>query len=154
MTAMTKREPTLERSGVFDRFDQMFDDWMKVLPLPRPMLFGRWLAEDMIHVDEFRENGTVVIRAELPGIDPDKDVEVTVADGMLTIEAERHEDLTVEDKGYLRRELRHGSFTRTLPLPTKVTEADIKADYKDGILEIRVPAPKAAPAKKIRIGKS
>jgi HSP20 family protein len=154
MTALTKRDPTPERFGVFDRFDQLFDDWMKVLPLPRPMLFGRWLAEDVIHVDEFRENGTVVIRAELPGIDPDKDVEVTVADGMLTIEAERHEDKKVEDKGYLRRELRHGSFTRILPLPTKVTEADIKADYKDGILEIRVPAPKTAPAKKIRIGKS
>ena len=154
MTALTKREPTLERFGVFDRFDRMFDDWMKVLPLHRPMVFGRWWTEDMIHVDEFRENGTLVIRAELPGIDPDKDVELTVADGMLTIEAERHEDKKVEEKGYLCRELRHGSFTRTLPLPTKVTEADIKANYKDGILEIRVPAPKAVPAKKIPIGKS
>ena len=108
----------------------------------------------MIHVDEFRENGTLVIRAELPGIDPNKDVELTVADGMLTIEAERHEDKQVEEKGYLCRELRHGSFTRTLPLPTKATEADIKANYKDGILEIRVPAPKAVPTKKIPIGKS
>lgn len=153
MTALTKREPTLERFGVFDLFDRMFDDWVKVLPLHRPM-FGRWSTEDMIHVDEFRENGTLVIRAELPGIDPNKDVELTVADGMLTIEAERHEDKQVEEKGYLRRELRHGSFTRTLPLPTKVTEADIKANYKDGILEIRVPAPKAVPTKKIPIAKS
>jgi HSP20 family protein len=150
MTALTKREPTLERFGMFD---WLFDDWMKVLPLHRPV-FGRWWTEDMIHVDEFRENGTLVIRAELPGIDPKKDVELTVADGMLTIEAERHEDKQVEEKGYLRRELRHGSFTRTLPLPTKVTEADIKANYKDGILEIRVPAPQAVPAVKIPIGKS
>jgi HSP20 family protein len=154
MTALTKREPTLERFGMFDWFDRMFDDWMKVLPLHRPMLFGRWSTEDMIHVDEFRENGTLVIHAELPGIDPNKDVELTVADGMLTIEAERHEAKQVEEKGYLRRELRHGSFTRTLPLPTKVTEADIKANYKDGILEIRVPAPKAVPTKKIPIAKS
>jgi HSP20 family protein len=139
---------------VFDRFDRMFDDWMKVLQFPRPMMFGRWWGDDVIRVDEFRENGALVIRAELPGIDPDKDVEVTVADGMLTIEAERHADKKIEDKGYLCRELRHGSFTRTLPLPTKVTEADIKADYKDGILEIRVPAPKAVPAKKIPIGTS
>jgi HSP20 family protein len=150
MTALTKREPILERFGMFD---WLFDDWMKVLPLHRPM-FGRWWTDDMIHVDEFRENGTLVIRAELPGIDPKKDVELTVADGMLTIEAERHEDKQVEEKGYLRRELRHGSFTRTLPLPTKVTEADIKANYKDGILEIRVPAPQAVPAVKIPIGKS
>jgi hypothetical protein len=68
MTALTKREPTLERFGMFD---WLFDDWMKVLPLHRPM-FGRWLTEDMIHVDEFRENGTLVIRAELPGIDPNR----------------------------------------------------------------------------------
>ena len=154
MTALTKREQTMERFGVFDRFDQMFDDWMKVLPLHRPMLFGRWWTEDVIHVDEFRENGTLVIHAELPGIDPSKDVALTVADGMLTIEAERHEDKQVEENGYLCRELRHGSFTRTLPLPPKTAEADIKASYKDGILEIRVPAPKAAPTKKIPIAKS
>ena len=154
MTALTKREPTLERFGMFDWFDRMFDDWMKVLPVHRPMLFGRWSTEDMIHVDEFRENGTLVIHAELPGIDPNKDVELTVADGMLTIEAERREDKQVEEKGYLCRELRHGSFTRTLPLPPKTTEADIKANYKDGILEIRVPAPKAVPTKKIPIAKS
>jgi HSP20 family protein len=154
MTALTKREPTLDRFGMFDRFDRMFDDWMKVLPLHRPMVFGRWWTEDVIHVDEFRDNGTLVIRAELPGIDPDKDVALTVTEGMLTIAAERHEDKKVEEDGYLCRELRHGSFTRTLPLPTKVSEADIKASYKNGILEIRVPAPKAVPAKKIPIGKS
>jgi HSP20 family protein len=154
MTALTKREPTLERFGMFDWFDRMFDDWTKVLPFRRPMMFGRWFAEDMIHVDEFRENGTLVIHAELPGIDPSKDVELTVADGMLTIAAERREDKQVEEEGYLCRELRHGSFTRTLPLPPTTTEADIKASYKNGILEIRVPAPKAVPAKKIPIAKS
>ena len=151
MAALTKSEPTVERFGMFDRFDRMFDDWMKVFPLRRPMVLGRWWTEDVIHVDEFRENGTLVIRAELPGIDPEKDVELTVADGMLTIEAERHEDKKVEENGYLCRELRHGSFTRTLPLPMKVTETDIKAYYKDGILEIRVPAPKAVPTTKVPI---
>ena len=152
MTALTKREPTLDRFGMFDRFDRVLDDWMKVFPLHRPM-FGRW-AEDVIHVDEFRENGSLVIRAELPGIDPDKDVTLSVTDGTLTIEAERHEDKKLGEKGYLCRELRHGSFSRTLPLPAKVSESDIKANYKDGILEIRVPAPKSAPPKKIPIAKS
>lgn len=153
MAALTKHEPVVERVGMFDRFDRMFDDWMKLLPLRRPM-FGRMWTDELIRVDEFRDNGTLVIRAELPGIDPDKDVELTVDNGMLTIEAERHEDKKVEEKGYLCREMRHGSFTRTLPLPTKVTEADIKASYKDGILEIRVPVPKTAPTTKVPIAKS
>jgi HSP20 family protein len=121
---------------------------MKMVPLRRPM-FGRMWSDDLIRVDEFRDNGTLVIRAELPGIDPDKDVELTVENGMLTIAAERHDDTKVEEAGYLCREMRHGSFTRTLPLPTKVTEVDIKASYKDGILEIRVPVPKTAPTTKV-----
>jgi HSP20 family protein len=154
MAALTKRVPTMERVGMFDRFDRLFDDWMKVLPLQRPMMFGRWWADDMVHVDEFRDDGTLVIRAELPGIDPKKDVDLTVSDGMLTIEAERHADKSIEEKGYLRRELRYGSFTRMLPLPAKVNESDIKASYTNGILEIRVPVPKEAPATKIPVGKS
>jgi HSP20 family protein len=153
MTALTKHEPAVERVGMLDRFDRMFDDWTKLLPLHRPL--GRPWADDVIHVDEFRQNGSLVIRAELPGLDPDKDVEITVDHGMLTIEAERHEDTKVEEKGYLRREMRYGSFSRTLPLPARVTEADIKASYTDGILEIRVPAPDEAPAMtKIPITKS
>ena len=144
---------------LFDRFDRMFDEWTKSLPFRRPMFFGRdWAGDEMIRVDEYRENGDLVIRAELPGIDPDKDVELTVRDGMLHIEAERREEAKEEEKGYLRHELRFGSFARTLPLPEGVSESDVKASYKDGILEIHIPAPATKPdpepAKKIAIAKS
>lgn len=142
---------------LFDRFDQMLDDWAKALPFRRPTLFGQELAtEDVIRVDEYREDGDLVIRAELPGIDPDEDVELTVSDSMLRIEAERREEEKVEEKGYVRHEIRSGTFTRSLPLPEGVSEADVTASYKDGILEIRVPAPalEPAPAKKIAISKT
>ena len=69
---------------------------------------------------------------------------------MLYIEAERREEEKREEKGYLRRELRYGS----LPLPEGVTEADITATCKDGILGIRIPAPKREEATKIAISKS
>jgi HSP20 family protein len=62
---------------------------------------------------------------------------------MLHIHAERREEQKTEGKGYLRHELRTGTFSRNLPLPRGVTEADIKATYKHGILEIRVPMPEA-----------
>lgn len=137
-----------------DLFDRMFDDWMSMWPFRRPALLARWMPENLIKVDEYREDGTLVVRAELPGIDPDEDVELTVTDGMLHIEAERSEEEKTEERGYLRRELRYGSFARSLPLPEGVTEDDVTASYKDGILEIRVPAPQPEPGKKIPVTKT
>jgi HSP20 family protein len=157
VTAMTlmKREP--KTIDVFDRFDRMFDEWAKTFPLRRSF-FGR--DEDLpevIRVDEFQDKDALVIRAELPGIDPEKDVEVTVSAHVLHIEAQRREEESTEEKGYVRRELRTGSFMRNLPLPEGVTEEDVAASYKDGILEIRIPTPaeaEPAPAKKIAISKA
>jgi HSP20 family protein len=132
----------------------MFEEWARMMPF-RAMAFPRWReAEELIRVEEFREDGTLVIRADLPGIDPDKDVELTVTDGMLRIEAERREEEKREEKGYMCRELRYGSLSRSLPLPEGVTEADITATYKAGVLEIRIPEPKREPVKKIAISKA
>ena len=154
MAGLTRREPHGEATDVFSRFDRMFDEWARMMPF-RPMLFPRWReAEELIRVEEFREDGTVVIRADLPGIDPDKDVELTVSDGMLHIEAERREEEKREEKGYVRQELRYGSLSRSLPLPEGATAADITATYKAGVLEIRIPEPAHEPAKKIAISKA
>ena len=154
MAGLTRREPHGEAADVFSRFDRMFDEWARMMPF-RPMLFPRWReAEELIRVEEFREDGTLVIRADLPGIDPDKDVELTVSGGILHIEAERRVEEKREEKGYVRLELRYGSLSRSLPLPDGVTEADITATYKAGVLEIRIPEPKREPAKKIAVSKA
>jgi HSP20 family protein len=100
-------------------------------------------ADDLVHVDEYRENRSLVIRAEMAGIDPEKDVEITISKGMLHIGAERRDEMKDEGKDYYRQELRYGSFSRDLPLPEGVTEGDVKATYKNGILEIRVPMPQS-----------
>lgn len=154
MAGPARREPRGEAADVFSRFDWMFDEWARMMPF-RTMTFPRWReAEELIRVEEFREDGTLVIRADLPGIDPDKDVELTVSDGILHIEAERREEEKHEEKGYVRQELRYGSLSRSLPLPEGVTDADITATYKAGVLEIRIPEPKRGPAKKIAISKA
>ena len=141
MADIVRREPRAVEP--FDLVDRMFDDWSRMLPMRRPPFFLRDIAgEDMIRVDEFRDGNDLVIRAEMPGIDPEKDVELTVSDGMLHIQAERREEERKKDKGYRRHELRYGSFSRSLPLPGGVKESDIDATYKDGILEIRIPTPK------------
>jgi HSP20 family protein len=156
MAGLMRREPRGEVGELFSRFDRMFDEWARMMPF-RAVSFPHWHdADDLIRVEEFRDDGTLVVRADLPGIDPDKDVELTVSDGMLHIHAERREEDKKEDKdkGYLRQELRYGSLSRTLPLPEGVTESDITATYKAGMLEIRVPEPKKAEATKIPISRS
>jgi len=154
MAGLMRREPRREAADVLSRFDRLFEEWARMLPF-RLMAFPFWWgAGDVIRVEEYREDGTLVVRADLPGIDPDKDVELTISHGMLHIEAQRREEEKREEKGYLRREVRYGSFSRSLPLPEGVTEADIAATYKDGILEIRVPEPTREPAKRVAIGKS
>ncbi len=96
-------------------------------------------AGDTIRVEEFRDDGELVVRAELPDIDPENDVEITLVDHALRISAERRQSEEHRDKRGYRSEFRYGSFSRTVRLPAGATEKDVKATYKDGILEVRVP---------------
>jgi HSP20 family protein len=113
-------------------------------------LFGDAAGQQLIKVEEFTKDGTLVIRAELPGIDPEKDVEITVEGGMLNITAERREETEKTERDFHRRELRYGSFARGIPLPEGVDEKAVEASYKDGILEVRVPLPTEPPSEVAR----
>ena len=110
--------------------------WRRMFDLDADL--GGWLR-----VEEFQDGDTRVVRAELPEIDPDKDVEVTVSDGMLHIRAHRTARSEHKDKDGYRSEFRYGSFERDVLLPSGVEETAVAASYKDGVLEIRVPMPPA-----------
>jgi HSP20 family molecular chaperone IbpA len=84
--------------------------------------------------EEGVENDRYVVRAEVPGIDPEKDAKVTVANGILTIHADRQEATEARH----RSEFRYGSFTRHVTLPASADESDIEASYDKGILEVSV----------------
>jgi HSP20 family protein len=103
----------------------------------RPELLTR--LESQLRLEEFREGHELVVRAEMPGLDPDKDVDIHVSDHTLRIRAERKQETKTEDKDGYRSEFRYGSFMRTLSMPSGATDQDVKATYKDGILEVRVP---------------
>jgi HSP20 family protein len=96
----------------------------------------------MIRLEDEMEDGHYLVRAELPGIDPAKDVDITVRDGRLTIKAERSEKK--ESKG--RSEFSYGSFVRSVTLPAGANEDDIKASYDKGILTVDVAVPEQAAA--------
>jgi HSP20 family protein len=99
-----------------------------------------------IKVEELRDGDSLVVRAELPGIDPEKDVDVSVSEGALHISARREEKIEEKLQDSYRSEFRYGSFSRTLPLPEGATADSVTASYKDGVLEVRVPVPTAPPA--------
>jgi HSP20 family protein len=104
-------------------------------------LFDRDVGTAAIRVEELVDNNTLAVRAELPGIDPEKDADVTVANGVLSIRASRQEKEEHKEKDSYRSEFRYGSFLRRVPLPDGVQQGDVTATYKDGVLEVRVPLP-------------
>ena len=95
-------------------------------------------------VEEVHEDGRLVIRAELPGVDVEHDLSVDVRDHMLEIRASRTQGYT-NHNGARRSEFHYGRFWRVLTLPHSARVADIEASYRDGILEVRVPVTAADP---------
>lgn len=144
MTAVTRREP----------LHMDFPDWMTRW-LDDRGLAERLLPLDLGHglrIEELTEDDTRVIRAELPGIDPQEDVEISVHDGMLHIAGERSQRSEDRDNGSVRTEFRYGRFQRTVPLPAGSSADDVTATYKDGVLEVRMPTqPMAREAAKVPV---
>jgi HSP20 family protein len=99
---------------------------------------------NLIRVEDETKDGIYELRAELPGVDPVEDVEITVRDGRLTIKAERKQ--TSESNGH--SEFSYGSFARTVSLPAGADEDEIHAIYDRGILTISVPVGEDEPTEK------
>ena len=122
------------------RFRALFPDLADWLESPwtgpPPFLTGQvFRLEEAVRGDHY------VIRAELPGLDPDNDIEVTVDGRILTIRAERRQ----EDSSPCRSEFRYGSLARAVRLPGRVDPADVTARYDKGVLEVSVPVPDVKP---------
>lgn len=115
-------------------------DWTDNLPGFYAWPTGQ-LGRRGMRVEEFVEDGTYVVRAEMPGLDPEKDITVEVNQGVLAIHAERRE----EHRENGRSEFAYGTFTRRLTLPQAADEAKMSARYAAGILEVSVPLTKTQP---------
>jgi HSP20 family protein len=124
-----------------DLLDWIDSPWPAVLP------FG---SGQTFRVEDYTENGNYMIRAELPGLDPAKDIDVTVESGMLTIRAERRE----ESKQDRHSEFKYGSLTRSVTLPEGANPDKVTARYDKGILTVTIPVPDEAKpaARKIAVG--
>jgi HSP20 family protein len=113
------------------------DDWA---------LGGSWAPA----VDIYEHEGNIVLKAELPGIDSN-DVDIRLENNVLTLRGERKVDHEVKQENYHRVERAYGSFSRSFTLPSIVDQEKIKAEYKDGVLELTLPKREEAKPKQISI---
>lgn len=137
---LTRWDPFAELNELRTRFDRMFDQFD-----------GRdrvWTPA----IDVERDDGNLVIHADLPGIKPEE-VKIEVEDDILTVSGEHEErkDEKDKDKHYVRRERRYGSFSRSMALPAGVDAKTIRAKTHDGVVEVTIPLPKEAKKKPVTI---
>lgn len=99
-------------------------------------------------MDVYQTKDAVVVETPLAGVDP-KHIDVSVENGILTVQGQTKKEHEVEEKNYYRKEIRGGSFYRQVALPVSVKEGDISAEFADGVLKIV--CPKAAPSKAKRV---
>jgi HSP20 family protein len=127
-----------------ERFEELFADvWPPMWPVLR---FPEDLAARLPPVDVYEEGGSLVVKAELPGMKREE-IEVELSGAELTISGKKEREEKVERKDYRRYERSSGAFRRIITLPAEVELEKVTASYKDGILEIRAPKVEGAEPK-------
>jgi HSP20 family protein len=136
-----------------DEMDRMFEEFGfgrgwggQRSPLSREGTTGVWAPQ----VEVFQRNNELTIRADLPGLKKDE-VSVEVTDDAVTIQGERKKEHEEEREGFYRSERSYGSFYRVIPLPEGAITEQAKATFKDGVLEITLPAPPESASKGRRL---
>lgn len=121
-------------------FFELDREWDTLFRLPRFLYEGR---EFEFHpsIDAVRTDGELKVTAELPGIDPVKDVEITVDEDFLTIKGEKTEEKEIKEEDLYLHERRFGKFMRRIPVPEGVSADKITANYADGVLTVKVTLP-------------
>ena len=148
--AIVRWEPFRDLVSIQGRMNRLFDEAFRGATRGsgdgEEWSLGSWAPA----VDIFEQDGHIVLKAELPGVDP-KDVEVRVENNVLTLRGERKLDSEVQKESYHRVERAYGSFSRSFTLPSVVDTEKIKAEYRDGVLRVNLPKREEAKPKQISI---
>jgi HSP20 family protein len=131
--------------------DRVFEDFTRTWPTYRTPEWPAYRTAGLTPRTDIAESDKEIeITAELPGLE-EKDVEVNVADGILTIKGEKKAEKEEKDKNYQMIERGYGSFSRSLELPEGINPDAITASISNGVLKVTVPKPAPAEAKKVTI---
>ena len=136
-------------------FDEGLDDMVRRTfgDFGTSLLQGRSNGGFAPALEAFVRDNQLHVRLELPGIDPDSDVDIEVSNGVLSISGERKREETKEGDGWYRREMSYGRFQRSVGLPEGIDAEQLHASYDAGILDITVPLPTEQKKKvKVEVG--
>ena len=150
--AIVRWEPFRDLVGLQERMNRLFDEsyrGARSAGQDEWALGGSWAPA----VDIYEQDGNIVMKAELPGIDP-KAVDIRLENNTLTLRGERKLDKEVKEDSYHRVERAYGAFSRSFTLPTVVDQGNIKAEYKDGVLKLTLPKREEAKPRQIQINVS
>ena len=147
MMNLVRWNPWREMTSMHNQVHRMFDSpLLRTRGSDEDVSFGLWNPA----VDLYEKDESFVINAELAGVDKDN-ISIDMKDGVLTLSGERSADNEVNEDNYYRRERTYGKFRRAFSLPADVDSDKIKAEFKDGVLQIEVPKPEERKPKQITI---
>jgi len=139
-------KPFRELERMRREMDRLWDSFFEGKPAKRVEEVGEWLPT----LDISETKNDLVVRAEIPGIDP-KDIDISLVNEVLTIKGDKKQEKEEKEENYHLIERSYGSFTRTIRLPKEVQSDKINASYKNGILKITLPKSEEAKKKEIKI---
>ena len=146
-TLLEKWHPSRE----LDRFRHEFDDLLDRFGFDQGGLFKEWQSKALRPaIESYVEGDKFTVRVELPGIDP-KEVDIKVAEGILTVKGSHEQKNEVTKRDFYSHEIHYGSFERSMALPKGMKAEDLKAVYRDGVLELTAAMPKEAVSKEVKI---
>jgi HSP20 family protein len=147
MMNLVRWNPLREMTAMQNRINRMFNDpYWRTDRMDDDTGLGRWNPA----VDLYEKDDHFMIKAELPGVDK-KDIAIDLRDRVLTLSGERSYENEVKEENYYRRERSYGKFQRAFTLPADVDSDKIKAEFKDGLLQIEVPKPEEQKPKQVTI---
>src|SRR5262245_19004346 len=148
--ALVRWDPFRDLFSLQERMNKLFDESYRGISRTGSeddwALGGSWAPV----VDIYEQGGDIVLKAELPGVDP-KDTDIRVENNTLTLRGERKLDNEIKRESYHRVERAYGTFSRSFTLPSVVDTEKIKAEYKDGVLRVILPKREEAKPKQITV---
>lgn len=146
MSYLTEWSPFRDLERIRADFDGLMERFWRKSPWPAEF-------EEAVlspRIESFVEEGKLTIRADLPGIDP-KNIEVNVSGNELNVRGKRQEEHETKKRNFLKREVRYGSYEYSTELPKGLKAEDLKASYKDGVLELTATLPKELAPKEVKV---
>lgn len=144
-TVVERLEPFRNLNEIQGEVNRLFDSFFG---RPATVAAGERMWAPLADMYETKDD--VVVTFELPGV-REKDVSVSITGDMLTVKGERGLERDAKEEGYYRRERVYGKFERSMPVPIPVQADKVKATYREGVLEIRLPKVEAVKPKEIKI---